>query len=40
LNQVQPRSLAHAGRIEGMTPAALTLILATLKRAGRMRSAG
>ena len=28
----RPRSLAHAGRIEGMTPAALMLLLAHLKR--------
>ena len=32
LNQHQPTSLAQAARIEGMTPAALLLILARLKR--------
>ena len=39
LIKVQPRSLAQAGRIEGMTPAALTLILASLRRAERARVA-
>ena len=39
LSKVQPRSLAQAGRIEGMTPAALTLILASLRRAERARVA-
>jgi tRNA uridine 5-carboxymethylaminomethyl modification enzyme len=34
----QPPSLAHAGRMEGMTPAALTLILAHLRRADRRRA--
>ena len=38
LRRVQPRSLAQAGRIEGMTPAALTLILAHLRRAERKRA--
>jgi tRNA uridine 5-carboxymethylaminomethyl modification enzyme len=32
LNRAQPASLAQAGRIEGMTPSALTLILAFLRR--------
>ncbi len=40
LRRAQPRTLAQAGRIDGMTPAALTLILATLRRSGRARSAG
>ena len=35
LSKVQPRSLAQAGRIEGVTPAALTLILAKLRQAER-----
>jgi tRNA uridine 5-carboxymethylaminomethyl modification enzyme len=35
----QPRSLAQAGRIDGMTPAALTLLLAALKKAAKSRSA-
>ena len=33
LESQRPISLAHAGRIDGMTPAAMTLILAHLKRA-------
>jgi tRNA uridine 5-carboxymethylaminomethyl modification enzyme len=32
LAKVQPRTLGQAGRIDGMTPAALTLILARLKQ--------
>ena len=32
LIRLQPRNLAEAGSIEGMTPAALTLILANIKR--------
>lgn len=39
LTRVRPETIAHAGRIEGMTPAALTLILARLKQLGRARSA-
>ena len=35
LERVRPTSLAHAGRVEGMTPAALTLILARLKSGSR-----
>jgi len=31
LNRIQPTSLGQAGRVEGMTPAALTLILAKLR---------
>ena len=38
LKRNQPPSLSHAGRIEGMTPAALTLILAFLRRADRIRA--
>ncbi|MZQ89551.1 tRNA uridine-5-carboxymethylaminomethyl(34) synthesis enzyme MnmG [Frigidibacter albus] len=40
LARIQPRSLAQAGRIDGMTPAAMTLILARLKQLGRQRAAG
>jgi tRNA uridine 5-carboxymethylaminomethyl modification enzyme len=40
LKRIQPTSLSQAGRIEGMTPAALTLILAFLRRAERLRVAG
>lgn len=32
LNEVRPANLAHAARIDGMTPAALTLLLARLRR--------
>ncbi len=35
LEKVRPVSLGHAARIEGMTPAALTLILAVARRAER-----
>ena len=35
LLKVRPQSLAQAGRLEGMTPAALTLILANLRRTDR-----
>jgi tRNA uridine 5-carboxymethylaminomethyl modification enzyme len=34
-----PANLAQAGRVEGMTPAALTLILAKLRQERRVRSA-
>ncbi len=40
LSRARPRTLAQAGRIEGMTPVALTLILASLRRAEKKRSAG
>lgn len=35
LNRVRPSSLAQAARIEGMTPAALTLLLAHIRKARR-----
>jgi tRNA uridine 5-carboxymethylaminomethyl modification enzyme len=35
LKRIQPANLAQAGRIEGMTPAALTLILAHLRKSQR-----
>jgi tRNA uridine 5-carboxymethylaminomethyl modification enzyme len=35
LNRVRPANLAQAGRIEGMTPAALTLILAHVRKSRR-----
>ncbi len=38
LTRQRPATLAHAGRIEGMTPAALTLILAHLRKAQRARA--
>ncbi|MGR3290371.1 MAG: tRNA uridine-5-carboxymethylaminomethyl(34) synthesis enzyme MnmG [Paracoccaceae bacterium] len=39
LSLARPATLAQAGRLEGITPAALTLILAKLKQADRKRSA-
>jgi tRNA uridine 5-carboxymethylaminomethyl modification enzyme len=35
LTKVQPRDLGQAGRIDGMTPAALTLILTKLRQIQR-----
>ncbi len=40
LSRAQPRTLAQAGRVEGMTPAAMTLVLARLRRDDRKRAAG
>ena len=39
LARIRPENLAQAGRIEGMTPAALTLILAKLRQRARAASA-
>ena len=39
LERVRPATLAQAGRIEGMTPAAMTLILARLRQNARRKSA-
>ena len=39
LSAARPANLAQAGRIDGMTPAALTLILARLRMARREKSA-
>ena len=39
LERTRPATLAQAARIDGMTPAALTLILARLKHQARSRSA-
>ncbi len=39
LSRVQPGNLGQAGRIDGMTPAALTLILAKLRQFSREKSA-
>ncbi len=39
LDSVRPGNLAQAARIEGMTPAALTLLLAKLRQTQRARSA-
>ena len=38
LQNVRPSTLGQAGRVEGMTPAALTLILAKLRQRGRRRA--
>jgi len=38
LLQVQPRSLAQASRIEGMTPAALMVLLAAVRSLPQMRT--
>ena len=38
LTQVQPRTLAQAGRISGVTPAALSLLLAHIKKTAATRS--
>lgn len=39
LDKSRPETLAHAGRIEGMTPAALTLVLAKIRQAARAKTA-
>jgi len=39
LTSARPENIAQAGRVEGMTPAALALILARLRRGDRARSA-
>lgn len=38
LSMVRPRNLGQAGRIDGMTPAALTLLLTKLRQAERKRA--
>ena len=38
LNVVRPTTLGQAGRIDGMTPAALTLLLAKLRQAKRAKA--
>ena len=39
LKRARPQTLGHAARVEGVTPAALTLILAKLKQIRRMKTA-
>ena len=39
LASVRPRTIGHAGNIDGMTPAALTLLVAHVRRKGRARPA-
>jgi tRNA uridine 5-carboxymethylaminomethyl modification enzyme len=36
---LRPRTIGQAGRIDGITPAALTLLVAHARRAGRGRTA-
>ena len=38
LMRVRPETLGQAGRVEGMTPAALTLLLARLRKGNRQAS--
>ena len=40
LERTRPGSIAEAGKVDGMTPAALVLILATLRRDEKRRAAG
>ena len=40
LNRHQPRTLGQAGRIPGVTPAAISLLLVHLKRGRTRRNAG
>jgi tRNA uridine 5-carboxymethylaminomethyl modification enzyme len=40
LGTARPRTLGQAGRLDGMTPAALTLLAAHLRRVGRVRRHG
>src|SRR5262244_1355522 len=40
LSAIRPRTIGQAGRIDGMTPAALTLLVAHVRRKGRVHSAG
>lgn len=40
LQIAKPRTIGHAGKIDGMTPAALTLLVAHVKRKGRERPEG
>jgi tRNA uridine 5-carboxymethylaminomethyl modification enzyme len=40
LRAVRPRSIAHAGRIEGMTPAAIMLLISKLQQPAQTALAG
>ena len=40
LQMHQPRTIGHAGRIDGITPAALTLLVAHLRRGRRTTTRG
>ena len=37
LQSIRPRTIGQAGRIDGITPAALTLLVAHIRRQGRGR---
>ncbi|MDG1530576.1 MAG: tRNA uridine-5-carboxymethylaminomethyl(34) synthesis enzyme MnmG [Paracoccaceae bacterium] len=39
LSHVKPRTLGQAGRVDGMTPAALTLLLTNIRRSAAVKSA-
>jgi tRNA uridine 5-carboxymethylaminomethyl modification enzyme len=39
LTRAQPQTLAQAGRVDGITPAALLLLLAHIKKAPQRKSA-
>ena len=39
LGRARPQTLAQASRVDGVTPAALALILASLRQASRVASA-
>jgi tRNA uridine 5-carboxymethylaminomethyl modification enzyme len=39
LSMIRPRTIGQAGRIDGMTPAALTLLVGHVRRKGRINSA-
>ena len=39
LESIRPRTVGQAGRIDGVTPAALTLIVAHIRRGGKRKSA-
>ncbi len=39
LQTLRPRTIGQAGRIDGITPAALTLLVAHVRRAGKGRPA-
>ena len=40
LSEIRPRTLGQATRVEGITPAAITLVLAHTKAAARRKNAG
>ncbi|WP_307269253.1 tRNA uridine-5-carboxymethylaminomethyl(34) synthesis enzyme MnmG [Labrys wisconsinensis] len=40
LQSIRPRTIGQAGRIDGITPAAITLLLATLRKRGALKAVG